>query len=89
MREKPSLFHLRVPFPFTAAKAEIVHNGVVLWSKSVSANAPTVNITAPNGGTYNAANPVTIMWTASDPDGAVTRVRFFAGTTLLNSRPTG
>jgi hypothetical protein len=64
-----SLFQLRVPFPLNAAKAEIVHDNVVLWSKTVSANAPAVNITAPNGGTFNAASPITVTWTASDTDG--------------------
>jgi hypothetical protein len=64
-----SLFHLRVPFPVNATKAEIVHDNVVLWSKSVSANAPTVNVTAPNGGSFNAANPIPVTWTANDTDG--------------------
>ncbi|HZY41175.1 MAG TPA: hypothetical protein VFF59_04155, partial [Anaerolineae bacterium] len=64
-----SLFHLRVPFPDNAASVEISHDGDVLWSKSISANAPTVNVTAPNGGTFNAANPITVMWTANDTDG--------------------
>ena len=61
-----SLFHLRVPFPVNATKAEIVHDNVVLWSKTVSANAPTVNVTAPNGGTFNAASPINVTWTAND-----------------------
>ncbi len=64
-----SLFQLRVPFPLNATKAEIVHDNVVLWSKTVSPNAPTVNVTAPNGGTFNAANPLTVTWTANDTDG--------------------
>jgi sugar lactone lactonase YvrE len=64
-----SLFQLRVPFPVNATKAEIVHDNVVLWSKTVSANAPTVSVTAPNSGTFNAANPITVTWSASDLDG--------------------
>jgi ligand-binding sensor domain-containing protein len=63
-----SLFHLRVPFPDNALSAEIVYSGTVLWSGAVSANPPTVNITAPSGGTFNAANPITITWTANDVD---------------------
>jgi len=63
-----SLFQLRVPFPVNAVKAEIVHDNNVLWSGTVSANAPTVSITAPNGGTFNAANPITVTWTANDLD---------------------
>jgi ligand-binding sensor domain-containing protein len=64
-----SLFQLRVPFPLNAITAEIVHDNVVLWSKTVSPNAPTVNITAPNGGTYDAANPLNVTWSANDLDG--------------------
>ena len=44
---------------------------MVLWSKTVSANAPTVNVTAPNGGSFNAANPLNVTWTANDTDGDV------------------
>ncbi len=64
-----SLFNLRVPFPDNAVKAEIVHDNVVLWSKTVSAHAPTINLTAPNGGTFNAASPLNVTWTANDLDG--------------------
>ncbi len=63
-----SLFNLRVPFPDNAAQAEIVHDNVVLWSKSVSANAPTINLTAPNGGSFNAGTPINVTWTANDLD---------------------
>jgi hypothetical protein len=62
-------FHLRVPFPLNATKAEIRHNNVVIWQWSVSANAPTVSFVTPNGGTFNAANPIHVSWTASDTDG--------------------
>ena len=58
-----------MPFPVNATKAEIVHDNVVLWSKTVSANAPTVNVTAPNGGSFNAASPLNVTWTANDTDG--------------------
>lgn len=64
-----SLFQLRVPFPVNATKAELVHDNVVLWSKTVSPNAPTVNITAPSGGSYDAANPLNVVWSANDLDG--------------------
>jgi ligand-binding sensor domain-containing protein len=64
-----SLFQLRVPFPVSATKAEIVHDNNILWSKTVSPNAPTVSVTAPNGGTFNAANPITVTWSANDLDG--------------------
>ena len=41
---------------------------MVLWSKTVSANAPTINLTAPNGGTFNAGTPINVTWTANDLD---------------------
>lgn len=63
-----SLFNLRVPFPNNAVKAEIVYSDTVLWSKTVSANAPTINLTTPNGGTYNAGTPINVTWTANDLD---------------------
>jgi ligand-binding sensor domain-containing protein len=64
-----SLFQLRVPFPVNATKAEIVHDNNVLWSKTVSPNAPTVSVTTPNGGTFNAASPINVTWAANDLDG--------------------
>lgn len=47
--------------------------------------APTVTITAPTNGTVFATSPanVTIIASATDPDGSVVRVRFFNGTNLL------
>jgi ligand-binding sensor domain-containing protein len=65
-----TLFHfsLHVPFLTGAHKAEILHNGNLIWSATVSANAPTVSFTTPSGGSYNAASPIHITWNASDPD---------------------
>ncbi|HSD83517.1 MAG TPA: IPT/TIG domain-containing protein, partial [Anaerolineae bacterium] len=62
-------FNLRVPFPDTAVSAELVYSGTVLWAKTVSAHAPTVDLIAPNGGTFSAASPLTATWTANDADG--------------------
>lgn len=62
-------FNLRVPFPDGVVKAEIRHEGALLWSKTVSAHAPTVAFTAPNGGSYNAANAIAVAWTSADQDG--------------------
>jgi ligand-binding sensor domain-containing protein len=62
-------FNLRVPFPAGTASAEIRHGPALLWSKQVSAHAPTVSFTSPNGGTYSAGGSVPVSWTASDPDG--------------------
>jgi len=61
-------FNLRVPFPDNAVKAELSHHGEVLWSATVSPNAPTVNLTAPNGGTFSAMQPITVTWTSGDAD---------------------
>jgi ligand-binding sensor domain-containing protein len=61
-------FSLHVPFLTGTHKAEILHNGTLIWSATVSANAPTVSFTAPSGGSYNAASPIHITWNASDPD---------------------
>lgn len=49
-------------------------------------NAPAVSITAPaNGATFTAPASVTISASASDSDGAVTKVEFFQGATLVGS----
>lgn len=62
-------FSLRVPFPAGATMAELRHKGQLLWSKSISAHTPTVNITSPDGGTFAAVGTVPVNWTASDTDG--------------------
>jgi ligand-binding sensor domain-containing protein len=61
-------FNLRIPFPDGTVKAEIRHAAALLWSDVVSANSPTVAFTAPNGGSYNAANSIPVSWTAADLD---------------------
>src|SRR5262249_8582009 len=46
--------------------------------------APTAALTAPvNGSTYTAPASISLTATAADSDGTVTRVAFYAGTTLL------
>jgi thermitase len=46
---------------------------------------PSVQITSPgNGATFNEGDDVVISANASDPDGFVTQVEFFQGTTLLD-----
>ena len=45
---------------------------------------PTVALTSPaNGSAFTSPAKITLAATASDPDGSVTRVQFFNGTTLL------
>ncbi|HEY8401749.1 MAG TPA: Ig-like domain-containing protein, partial [Cytophagaceae bacterium] len=47
---------------------------------------PNVSITSPaNNSTFTSGSNITINATASDPDGSVTKVEFFAGTTLLST----
>ena len=62
-------FNLRVPFPAGTAKAELVHDDAVIWSRTVSADAPTASFTSPNGGSYGASSTIQVQWTAADPDG--------------------
>jgi regulation of enolase protein 1 (concanavalin A-like superfamily) len=51
--------------------------------------SPTVSLTAPaEGATYTAPATVTVSATASDTDGTVTTVEFYAGTTLIGSDTT-
>lgn len=47
---------------------------------------PQVTLTAPqSGASYPASSNVSMSATASDTDGSIARVEFYAGTTLLNS----
>jgi len=47
---------------------------------------PTVNLTSPvNGSTYTAPATVVLSAAASDSDGSIAAVRFYSGTTLLNT----
>jgi len=51
--------------------------------------APAVSLTAPaNGATFTAPASITVSATASDTDGTIARVDFFAGTTLIGSDTT-
>lgn len=54
---------------------------------SVATNfPPVVSLTAPSGGaTYGAPATISLAASASDPDGAIARVEFYSGTTLLGT----
>src|SRR5258708_2533620 len=54
--------------------------------KSKKNNPPTVSITSPaNGARFNAGENITISAAASDADGVVKKVEFFANGSLLNT----
>jgi len=60
-----------VPWISGTRKVVILHGATVLASRNVSANAPTVAITFPNGGETLSASNVTVTWTANDADGDI------------------
>jgi ligand-binding sensor domain-containing protein len=62
-------FSLKAPAPTGVAQAQLLHGDQVLWQGSVSGHAPTVALTAPDGGVYDGAAEIPVTWTASDADG--------------------
>lgn len=59
---------------------------VEAWTSS---QLPTVSITSPTNGTvFAAVANITINATASDPDGTITKVEFFQGSTKLGESTT-
>ncbi len=53
---------------------------------SATNQSPVVSLTSPtSGATFNAPASVTLTASASDPDGTITKVDFYQGSTLLNS----
>jgi hypothetical protein len=60
-------FGLLLPWHPDTARISLYQNGVKLASRSVSANAPTVNLLSPAGG-ESFTNTLTIAWQASDAD---------------------
>ncbi len=61
-------FSVVIPYLDGTARIELRHAGATLAQKTVSANSPLVQITAPVGGkSYSTSVPIT--WTGSDIDG--------------------
>ncbi len=70
------------------AKSTALHNWSTWWGQIFpSANLPpSVSITNPgNGASFNAPANITISASASDSDGTVAQVQFFANSTLLGT----
>jgi hypothetical protein len=64
---------------------------VTVWvnSASLGNKPPAISVTAPtNGQTFTAPATITISATASDPDGKISRVEFYNGTTKLGQSTT-
>jgi hypothetical protein len=74
----------------TTAMAAVGADHVVVGPPATTApQSPTVSLTAPaNVSSYAAPASIPIVATASDADGAVTRVEFRAGTTVLGTDTT-
>lgn len=96
----PSLFSLLARIiasndPMTTAEGSNVTTNIRNNNNSVSKNItvtippnalPVVNITSPaNGSTFAVSSSHSIEATATDSDGTIARVDFYAGTTLLGS----
>ncbi|MGH9368943.1 MAG: hypothetical protein ACRD3M_14860, partial [Thermoanaerobaculia bacterium] len=62
-------FLIGVPSDPAIRKVEIVHGGGGAASRTASANAPTVQVTSPNGGESLTGPTVNLQWTGSDTDG--------------------
>lgn len=63
-------FLARVPLPAGTARVQLYRDGVLRFERTRSATAPTVTVSAPNGGeTFTAGDEVTVGWTEADADG--------------------
>jgi hypothetical protein len=63
-----------LPFVPGTARIDVLHDGVLVESRKVSASAPRVTLLAPNGGEALAAEAViTVRWQSSDADGGELR----------------
>jgi hypothetical protein len=67
--EVPALIAEYVLWVDGTAHVAIYHGGQELASRPVSAHAPHVTLTYPNGGEVLSGNQITVTWTGSDVDG--------------------
>ena len=81
--------------PYSHYAVAVDNSGASATSNTVNVavtgpnSAPIVTLTSPQNGTYfNAPANVNLAATASDSDGSIARVEFYAGTTLLGTSAT-
>jgi len=73
-------------YTVTATAVGYITETKSVWIPGAANQAPTVSLTSPaNGTTYTAPATVNLAATASDSDGTIASVRFYSGTTLLNT----
>jgi uncharacterized repeat protein (TIGR02543 family) len=76
-------------YTVTAQAAGFITETKTVWIGGTPNQPPTINLTSPvSGSTYTAPATIALAATASDPDGSVVSVRFYRGTTLLNTDTT-
>jgi hypothetical protein len=62
-------FGFAVPYPQGVAQIQVLHEGNIVASRDVSANAPTVNVTYPeSGAVLTSGDNVTVQWQSFDAD---------------------
>jgi hypothetical protein len=66
---RPAVIAEVVPWTAGTVRVEIRYNGQAVASRSTSANAPSVNLTAPADGTQLPPGPFSVSWNGSDLDG--------------------
>ena len=75
---------LRLVFDTAGSSGSVANVNFLRWRIPNVNVPPAVSLTAPvNGASYYAPASIPLNATASDPDGTVTQVSFFAGTTLI------
>jgi hypothetical protein len=67
--DTPALIAESVPWMTDTVRIAIYHDTQELVSRPVSANAPQVTLTTPNGGEVLSGSQILISWEASDADG--------------------
>ena len=63
------IFSLLLPWNASTARIVLLHDAQQLDVRTASNNAPTVNVTYPNGGESLTGSSATLTWSASDLDG--------------------